>query len=310
MRSAHARVCVGGVTERGGRGRAMPSFSILVNLLEPEVIGTPLATPRDLDKRHNDLRAQRRHVPGVQRSSAARTVSSNTSSSNGFPWNCTAPDRNAFILLRFARGPAALVAPAFALNPEPPALRSFVMAAQGRVRQRHDSRVGTRPLTGISGSGPIWAWYGSTACARSRGRPRPVSNCRALSSSWLLAGRDGTLWIGTFSGFVSWRNRQLTHHPEIASHQGSARLEDSSGTVWVGTSSQPVAKLCAFRGGRAICFREDGTLSDFVSSPAEDGARSMWVAACTGLWRWTSSTAQFESAGRSGHSSSKRRTIF
>ena len=51
----------------------------------------------------------------------------------------------------------------------------------------------------------------------------------------LLVTRDGTLWIGTFEGLVSWSGGKLTYYPEIGKAFVTSLLEDHEGTVWVGT---------------------------------------------------------------------------
>ncbi|MGC1453515.1 MAG: two-component regulator propeller domain-containing protein, partial [Candidatus Sulfotelmatobacter sp.] len=50
----------------------------------------------------------------------------------------------------------------------------------------------------------------------------------------LLVTRDGTLWIGTFAGLVSWNGAKLTPYPEIGEHFVTSLLEDREGTVWAG----------------------------------------------------------------------------
>src|ERR1700757_4283931 len=48
----------------------------------------------------------------------------------------------------------------------------------------------------------------------------------------LLVTRDGTLWIGTFAGLVSWSDGKLTQYPEIGQVFVTSLLEDHDGTVW------------------------------------------------------------------------------
>src|SRR5262249_52856058 len=48
----------------------------------------------------------------------------------------------------------------------------------------------------------------------------------------LLAGRDGTLWIGTLKGLASWKDGKLTEYAELAGQGIVALLEDRDGTVW------------------------------------------------------------------------------
>jgi len=51
----------------------------------------------------------------------------------------------------------------------------------------------------------------------------------------LLVTRDGTLWIGTYSGLASWKEGKFTTYSELNGSRISALLEDGNGTVWVGT---------------------------------------------------------------------------
>ena len=66
----------------------------------------------------------------------------------------------------------------------------------------------------------------------------------------LLATRDGTLWIGTFAGLVSWKGDTLTRYPEIGGRFVTSLIEDREGTVWAGmfgTAERPAGQLCAIR---------------------------------------------------------------
>ena len=103
----------------------------------------------------------------------------------------------------------------------------------------------------------------------------------------LLAARDGTLWIGTRDGLVSWKNGQLTEYPSLARRTVLALLQDRAGTVWVGGLAGPAGTLCAIRGDGATCYGADGSLGNVVASLYEDIDGSMWVGAATGLWQWT-----------------------
>jgi ligand-binding sensor domain-containing protein len=101
----------------------------------------------------------------------------------------------------------------------------------------------------------------------------------------LLVTRDGTLWIGTFAGLVSWKDNELTHYPEVGKVFVTSLLEDRDGTVWAGTYAKP-AGLCEIRAGQARCHLQDGKFGEYVWSLAQDGAGVLWAAAETGIWRW------------------------
>ena len=60
----------------------------------------------------------------------------------------------------------------------------------------------------------------------------------------LLVTRDGTLWIGTFAGLVSWNGAELTRYPELDELFVTSLLEDREGTVWAGilANSRPAVR--------------------------------------------------------------------
>jgi signal transduction histidine kinase/ligand-binding sensor domain-containing protein len=122
-----------------------------------------------------------------------------------------------------------------------------------------------------------------------RWQPPGGEQLPARSINSLVAARDGTLWIGTFAGLVSWHDGRLTRVPEFDKIFVTALFEDRQGTVWVGGMSDHGGHLCAVRGGRATCSGGDGPsgmFGRFVWSFREDGAGTLWVGADSGLWRW------------------------
>src|SRR5271165_1176033 len=106
----------------------------------------------------------------------------------------------------------------------------------------------------------------------------------------LLVTRDGTLWIGTYAGLVTWRDGKLTRYPEVGEHFVTSLLEDHEGTVWAGilggSPGTPTGRLCAIRSGHAQCYGEDGAFGSFVWSLGEDRSGALWAGAESGLWRW------------------------
>ena len=117
-----------------------------------------------------------------------------------------------------------------------------------------------------------------------------IAVCHELASTEvgaLLPARDGTLWIGTLDGLVSWKNGQLTEHPTLGRRRVNALLQDRDGTVWAGTASGGSAgRLCAIRSDSTQCYGDDGSLGASVQSLYEDSDGSLWVGAANGLWRW------------------------
>lgn len=113
----------------------------------------------------------------------------------------------------------------------------------------------------------------------------------------LLVSRDGTLWIGTFDGLVSWNGSELTRYPQIDNGFVTSLFEDRDGTIWAGLLANR-GRLCAVRAGQVQCFMPDGGFGQFVWSLAEDSAGSLWAGADSGLWRWKPGTPQrFETPG-------------
>jgi len=118
------------------------------------------------------------------------------------------------------------------------------------------------------------------------GEHLPSSDIRSL-----IAARDGTLWIGTAKGLVSWKAGKLTHYPELDKHDVHSLMEDREGAVWVAATiwaegpSTP-GKLCEISRGSVQCFGSDGRFGPFgVTGLYEDSRRNLWLGAANGLWR-------------------------
>ena len=94
---------------------------------------------------------------------------------------------------------------------------------------------------GISGSARNSACFASMATAVSPGNHPRVSISLATAITRLLVTRDGTLWIGTDAGLVSWSGGKLTAYPELDKQFVAALLQDHEGTVWAGTLGNPLA---------------------------------------------------------------------
>jgi len=115
----------------------------------------------------------------------------------------------------------------------------------------------------------------------------------------LLAGRDGTLWIGTLDGLASWNHGKLIQYAEFARQPVFSLLEDHEEAVWVGSAG----KLCAIRSGRVQCdvlsggthdnvYYAYGNLGNDVYSLFEDSERRLWAGTQSGLWRWRPGSPQ------------------
>jgi signal transduction histidine kinase/ligand-binding sensor domain-containing protein len=113
--------------------------------------------------------------------------------------------------------------------------------------------------------------------------------------SRLLAARDGTLWIGTRNGLVSWKSGKLTQYAELAGQTIFTLLEDREGSVWAGSGWFPSGKVCEIKTGSVHCRGEDGSLGPGVLGLHEDRKGNLWVGVLDGLWRWTPGPPKFYS---------------
>ena len=77
-------------------------------------------------------------------------------------------------------------------------------------------------------------------------QPPPDQQLPSTTISTLVAARDGTLWIGTWSGLASWKNGKLTQYAELAGLHIFALVEDDEGSIWAGTSGPPMENSAKF----------------------------------------------------------------
>ena len=122
-------------------------------------------------------------------------------------------------------------------------------------------------------------------------QPPPGEHLPSNDIRSLVAGREGTLWLGTAKGLASWKDNRLTQFPQLAGFDVYTLLQDHEGTIWAGGVmweaglSQP-GKLCAIKGGDVHCDGGDGTFSFGVTAAYEDSRGNLWLGAGNGLWRW------------------------
>ena len=100
----------------------------------------------------------------------------------------------------------------------------------------------------------------------------------------LMVTRDGTLWIATFGGLVTWNGRKLTRLHQFDHQFVTALYEAREGTVWVGTMGPP-GQLYALRDGRAHRYGSNLAFGKIVWTIYEDSSGTLWAGTETGLWR-------------------------
>jgi ligand-binding sensor domain-containing protein len=111
------------------------------------------------------------------------------------------------------------------------------------------------------------------------GERLPSSDIRSL---WVA--RDGRLWIGTTEGLVSWKDRRLTHYPELDRQVIEALLEDREGTIWAAGWAPSGGRLCQIQSGLTQCDGADGRFGSGVTALYEDSGGNLWAGGMTGLW--------------------------
>jgi signal transduction histidine kinase/ligand-binding sensor domain-containing protein len=107
----------------------------------------------------------------------------------------------------------------------------------------------------------------------------------------LIAGRDGTLWLGTAKGLVSLKDGKLTRYPELNVRDVGTLFEDHQGTVWAAGTNWEAgflapAQLCAIRNRHILCYGDDGMFGFAVTDIYEDSHNNLWLGAANGIWRW------------------------
>ena len=134
-------------------------------------------------------------------------------------------------------------------------------------------------------------------------RPPQGGSLPAAFIGSLLAGRDGTLWIGTLGGLASWKDGTFRQYAQLAGMSVDSLLEDRQATIWAVGNRTNRSRLCSIRSGSAECHGDDGALGPSVSSLLEDSKGNIWATNLNGVWRWRPGEPQFYSlVGPSGGS--------
>lgn len=105
----------------------------------------------------------------------------------------------------------------------------------------------------------------------------------------LHASRDGSVWIGTYSGLVHFAggiSKTFTTQNGLPANHVRSLFEDREGNIWIGTRDRGLARLT---GGIVAAFGKDrgmvenATITDFLEE--QDG--TLWISTNAGLARRT-----------------------
>lgn len=103
-------------------------------------------------------------------------------------------------------------------------------------------------------------------------------NGMKIRPAWgLAASKDGTLWIGTQDGLVSWKNGVLTPYPDprLGKWMITSLHEDKHQNIWVGTYGGGLFRINEH--GAENFTTAEGLIQDFVISISEDREGSLWI---------------------------------
>jgi signal transduction histidine kinase/ligand-binding sensor domain-containing protein len=114
--------------------------------------------------------------------------------------------------------------------------------------------------------------------------------------SFLLGGRDGNLWIGTYGGLSRLKNGELFNYTTTPHSPGINNIiEDRAGAIWVTRYdlNDGRGSLCRVEGDKLRCYGEkDGNPGKYATGLAEDTAGNIWFG-CKMLCRWASDSFSF-----------------
>jgi signal transduction histidine kinase/ligand-binding sensor domain-containing protein len=97
--------------------------------------------------------------------------------------------------------------------------------------------------------------------------------------SALLGSRDGSLWIGLYSGLIHYKDGSLSNYETDSPPGVTEILEDHSGTIWITRDKLPAgeASLCQVVGTNLNCFgKREGNPAFYSNGLAEDSAGNLW----------------------------------
>jgi signal transduction histidine kinase/ligand-binding sensor domain-containing protein len=120
----------------------------------------------------------------------------------------------------------------------------------------------------------------------------------------LLAGTDGSLWIGTSTNLAHLQNGNLTNYLGADGRVNSI-VQGHDGRIWITRSRVHDDKgpLCEVKGASLRCYgKADGIPSPYAVPLAEDSKGNLWIGSVNLLIRWRagSSTVFTPSKAKSG----------
>ncbi len=114
----------------------------------------------------------------------------------------------------------------------------------------------------------------------------------------VLASRDGTVWLGTVRGLVSWEGKRFRRHalPDGLSEANVTALhEGRDGTLWVATTGGAVRRV------RGRFEAIPGLPKVNVNAVAEDSTGAVWFGTDDGVVRLAQGRVDRPALGRLGH---------
>ena len=138
------------------------------------------------------------------------------------------------------------------------------------------------------GSGTLWIGTGSSGVAAAKGGKRlSLSMAEGLPGSnvnFLLAARDGSVWVGTASGLARLKSGQVTRFSRddgLPGNYVTSLFEDPDGGVWVATRSG----LARIRDGQVRSLRSGLLYDDAIMSAVLGDDGGIWMGGNRGLSR-------------------------
>jgi signal transduction histidine kinase/ligand-binding sensor domain-containing protein len=107
----------------------------------------------------------------------------------------------------------------------------------------------------------------------------------------LLAAHDGSVWFSSEAGLSRWQDGAVRTYPTSQAGRANRRvLEDAAGRIWILTNEPALNAVASLAPGDNAVRRystSDGLPAEEIRTIAVAGPGSLWVAAGSGICRWT-----------------------